>query len=181
MYQNLEIIDFHTHFPTSKPWFTDMGTDIRAKYLERRGEARARKLGEYARGYSAHWRKMWGFEPPNQDRPDDETQAQKWSDEIEKYGLRAVGFVTGGGNDNLGEVIKMNPDKFIGPAGLLHAYRFLADSRDTATDERLGELDDAFSVFRCHGIMNCVSVCPKGLNPTKAIGHIKSMLLKRAV
>jgi succinate dehydrogenase / fumarate reductase iron-sulfur subunit len=74
-----------------------------------------------------------------------------------------------------------NPDKFIGPAGLLHAYRFLADSRDTATDERLSDLDDAFSVFRCHGIMNCVSVCPKGLNPTKAIGHIKSMLLKRAV
>lgn len=74
-----------------------------------------------------------------------------------------------------------NPDKFIGPAGLLHAYRFLADSRDTATEERLDNLDDAFSVFRCHGIMNCVSVCPKGLNPTKAIGHIKSMLLQRAV
>ena len=74
-----------------------------------------------------------------------------------------------------------NPDKFIGPAGLLHAYRFLADSRDTATEARLNDLDDAFSVFRCHGIMNCVSVCPKGLNPTKAIGHIKSMLLQRAV
>jgi succinate dehydrogenase / fumarate reductase iron-sulfur subunit len=74
-----------------------------------------------------------------------------------------------------------NPDKFVGPAGLLHAYRFLIDSRDTATDERLDELDDAFSVFRCHGIMNCVNVCPKGLNPTKAIGHIKSMLLNRAV
>jgi len=74
-----------------------------------------------------------------------------------------------------------NPDKFIGPAGLLNAYRFLADSRDTATDQRLAELDDAFSVFRCHGIMNCVNVCPKGLNPTKAIGHIKSMLVKRAV
>ncbi|MDF2178191.1 succinate dehydrogenase iron-sulfur subunit [Aliiglaciecola sp. CAU 1673] len=74
-----------------------------------------------------------------------------------------------------------NPDKFIGPAGLLHAYRFLADSRDTATEERLNDLDDAFSVFRCHGIMNCVSVCPKGLNPTKAIGQIKSMLLQRAV
>ncbi|MFT4788279.1 MAG: succinate dehydrogenase / fumarate reductase iron-sulfur subunit [Paraglaciecola sp.] len=74
-----------------------------------------------------------------------------------------------------------NPDKFIGPAGLLHAYRFLADSRDTATEARLSELDDAFSVFRCHGIMNCVSVCPKGLNPTKAIGKIKSMLLQRAV
>ena len=74
-----------------------------------------------------------------------------------------------------------NPDKFIGPAGQLHAYRFLIDSRDTATEERLSNLDDAFSVFRCHGIMNCVSVCPKGLNPTKAIGHIKSMLLNRAV
>lgn len=74
-----------------------------------------------------------------------------------------------------------NPDKFVGPAGLLHAYRFLADSRDTATEERLNDLDDAFSVFRCHGIMNCVNVCPKGLNPTKAIGHIKSMLLQRAV
>lgn len=74
-----------------------------------------------------------------------------------------------------------NPDKFIGPAGLLNAYRFLADSRDTATEERLADLDDAFSVFRCHGIMNCVQVCPKGLNPTKAIGQIKSMLLSRAV
>jgi succinate dehydrogenase / fumarate reductase iron-sulfur subunit len=74
-----------------------------------------------------------------------------------------------------------NPDKFIGPAGLLNAYRFLADSRDTATEERLSELDDAFSVFRCHGIMNCVSVCPKGLNPTKAIGKIKSLLLQRSV
>ncbi|SIS56957.1 succinate dehydrogenase iron-sulfur subunit [Neptunomonas antarctica] len=73
-----------------------------------------------------------------------------------------------------------NPDKFIGPSGLLQAYRFLADSRDTATHERLSELDDPFSVFRCHGIMNCVSVCPKGLNPTKAIGKIRNMLLQQA-
>ena len=73
-----------------------------------------------------------------------------------------------------------NPDKFIGPSGLLQAYRFLADSRDTSTQERLSELDDPFSVFRCHGIMNCVNVCPKGLNPTKAIGSIRSMLLQRA-
>jgi len=72
-----------------------------------------------------------------------------------------------------------NPDKFIGPAGLLQAYRFLADSRDTATAERLAELDDPFSVFRCRGIMNCVSVCPKGLNPTRAIGNIKHMLLQQ--
>ena len=71
-----------------------------------------------------------------------------------------------------------NPDKFIGPSGLLQAYRFLADSRDTATKERLTDLQDPFSVFRCHGIMNCVQVCPKGLNPTKAIGHIRSMLVK---
>jgi succinate dehydrogenase / fumarate reductase iron-sulfur subunit len=73
-----------------------------------------------------------------------------------------------------------NPDRFIGPAGLLQAYRFLADSRDTATEERLSNLDDPFSVFRCHGIQNCVNVCPKGLNPTKAIGHIRTMLLNRA-
>lgn len=72
-----------------------------------------------------------------------------------------------------------NPDKFIGPAGLLQAYRFLADSRDTATDERLAKLDDPYSVFRCHSIQNCVDVCPKGLNPTKAIGHIRNMLLQR--
>ena len=72
-----------------------------------------------------------------------------------------------------------NPDKFVGPAGLLQAYRFLADSRDAYTEERLSELEDPFSVFRCRGIMNCVAVCPKGLNPTKAIGHIRSMLLER--
>lgn len=73
-----------------------------------------------------------------------------------------------------------NPDKFIGPAGLLQAYRFLADSRDLATAKRLANLDDPFSVFRCHGIQNCVAVCPKGLNPTRAIGHIRNMLLQSA-
>lgn len=73
-----------------------------------------------------------------------------------------------------------NPDRFVGPAGLLQAYRFLADSRDQATEERLAKLDDPFSVFRCHGIQNCVNVCPKGLNPTRAIGHIRTMLLNRA-
>ena len=72
-----------------------------------------------------------------------------------------------------------NPDKFIGPAGLLQAYRFLADSRDTADAERLAKLDDPFSVFRCRGIMNCVAVCPKGLNPTRAIGKIRTLLLQQ--
>ncbi|MDY6984081.1 MAG: succinate dehydrogenase iron-sulfur subunit [Pseudomonadota bacterium] len=74
-----------------------------------------------------------------------------------------------------------NPDKFVGPAGLLQAYRFLADSRDTHTQQRLAELEDPFSVFRCRGIMNCVAVCPKGLNPTRAIGHIRNMLLERGI
>lgn len=73
-----------------------------------------------------------------------------------------------------------NPDRFIGPSGLLQAWRFLADSRDTAQQERLADLDDPFSVFRCHGIQNCVNVCPKGLNPTRAIGHIRNMLLANA-
>jgi len=71
-----------------------------------------------------------------------------------------------------------NPDKFIGPSGLLQSYRFLADSRDTADKERLAELDDAFSVYRCRGIMNCVDACPKDLNPTKAIGKVREKLLK---
>ncbi|MBK2125811.1 succinate dehydrogenase iron-sulfur subunit [Fangia hongkongensis] len=74
-----------------------------------------------------------------------------------------------------------NPDKFIGPSGLLQAYRFVIDSRDGATEERLNALQDPFSVFRCRTIMNCVSVCPKGLNPTKAIGKLRSMMLKSNV
>jgi succinate dehydrogenase / fumarate reductase iron-sulfur subunit len=74
-----------------------------------------------------------------------------------------------------------NPDKFVGPAGLLQAYRFLADSRDQATSERLDNLEDPYRLFRCHSIMNCVDVCPKGLNPTKAINHIRDLLVRRAV
>lgn len=74
-----------------------------------------------------------------------------------------------------------NPDKYIGPAGLLQAYRFLIDSRDRATAERLEKLQDPFSVFRCHNIGNCVSVCPKGLNPMRAIGHIKRMLFHHGI
>lgn len=70
-----------------------------------------------------------------------------------------------------------NPDKFVGPAGLLQARRFLADSRDTATQHRLDKLQDPFSVFRCRTIMNCANVCPKGLNPTQAIGAIRKQML----
>ncbi len=71
-----------------------------------------------------------------------------------------------------------NPDKFRGPAALLQAYRFIADSRDQATAQRLEELEGPYRLFRCHTIMNCTNVCPKGLNPTKAIGEIKKIMLK---
>ena len=72
-----------------------------------------------------------------------------------------------------------NPDKFVGPSGLLQAYRFIADSRDHATSERLDNLEDPYRLFRCHTIMNCVDVCPKELNPTRAIGKIKGLMAKR--
>lgn len=72
-----------------------------------------------------------------------------------------------------------NPDYFRGPAALLQAWRFLADSRDQATSERLENLDGPYRLFRCHTIMNCADVCPKGLNPTQAIGNIKTMMLKQ--
>ena len=74
-----------------------------------------------------------------------------------------------------------NPDKFVGPAGLLQAYRFIADSRDHATGERLNDLEDSYRLFRCHTIMNCVDSCPKGLNPTRAIGKIKELMVKRTI
>ena len=74
-----------------------------------------------------------------------------------------------------------NPEKFLGPQALLTAYRFLADSRDQASSERMDALEGPYKLFRCHSIMNCVEVCPKGLNPTKAIGHIKELMLKDSV
>ena len=74
-----------------------------------------------------------------------------------------------------------NPDKYVGPAGLLQAYRFIADTRDQATGERLDNLDDPYRLFRCHTIMNCTDACPKNLNPAQAIGKIKEMLVRRAV
>jgi succinate dehydrogenase / fumarate reductase, iron-sulfur subunit len=74
-----------------------------------------------------------------------------------------------------------NPDKYVGPAGLLQAYRFLADSRDLATEERLDNLQDPYRLFRCRDILNCVDVCPKGLVPAAAIGKIKQMMVRRGV
>ncbi len=74
-----------------------------------------------------------------------------------------------------------NPDRFLGPAALLQAWRFIADSRDQATDERLDFLEDPYRLFRCRGILNCVEVCPKGLDPAAAIGRIKALLVKRSL
>ncbi len=74
-----------------------------------------------------------------------------------------------------------HPERFLGPAALLAAYRFIADSRDQATEARLDQLEDPYRLFRCHMIMNCVEACPKGLNPTAAIGKIRAMLVSRAL
>ena len=71
-----------------------------------------------------------------------------------------------------------SPDKFVGPAGLLQAYRFLSDSRDQGKEVRLNDLDDPDKLYRCHNIMNCADVCPKGLNPSKAIAGIKQMQIQ---
>jgi len=73
-----------------------------------------------------------------------------------------------------------NPDKFIGPAGLLQAWRFITDSRDTARGERLAFLDDVYRLYRCRTIMNCTEVCPKGLSPSHAIEQIRTALMKES-
>ncbi len=74
-----------------------------------------------------------------------------------------------------------NGDKYLGPAALLQAYRWLADSRDEAKGARLDNLEDPFKLYRCHTIMNCAQVCPKGLNPAKAIAQIKALMVERVV
>ncbi len=72
-----------------------------------------------------------------------------------------------------------NGDRYLGPAVLLQAYRWIVDSRDEATGERLDELEDPFRLYRCHTIMNCAKTCPKGLNPAKAIVEIKKLMIRR--
>ena len=74
-----------------------------------------------------------------------------------------------------------NQDRYLGPAALLQAYRWLADSRDEASGERLDNLEDPFRLYRCHTIMNCAKACPKGLSPAKAIAEIKKMMVERQV
>ena len=74
-----------------------------------------------------------------------------------------------------------NGERYLGPAILLQAYRWLADSRDEATGERLDQLEDPFRLYRCHTIMNCTKTCPKGLNPAKAIAEIKKLMVERTI
>jgi succinate dehydrogenase / fumarate reductase iron-sulfur subunit len=74
-----------------------------------------------------------------------------------------------------------NADRYLGPAALLQAYRWVADSRDEATGERLDDLEDPFRIYRCHTILNCAQVCPKGLNPAKAIAELKKKMVERRV
>ena len=72
-----------------------------------------------------------------------------------------------------------NGDKYLGPAALMQSYRWIADSRDDATTERLEDLNDSFKLYRCHTIMNCAKTCPKGLNPAKAISEIKKLIVTK--
>ena len=127
MYNGLEIIDFHVHFPTSSGIGIEGGPNPRQEYVERVGPKRAMAARELAMQYNRQWRATWGFDPPERGDFSDEEQADRWAAEIERYGLRAVGFVTGGGNRNLAQVIKRHPDKFVGFA---HNYLFAEGAAD---------------------------------------------------
>ena len=127
MYQDLEVIDFHTHFPTTKPWFEGMAPNMIDTYVARRGQRRADLIREQSRAYRDAWRLEWDYGAPETDPPDDDKQAERWAQEMDTYGLRAVVFVTGGGNDNLARIVKPYPDKFIGFA---HNYPFADDAPD---------------------------------------------------
>lgn len=114
MYQDLHIIDFHSHFPTNLPWSGNNKSNRKQDYAQRIGQKRAAIAQQFARAYNHDWRMAWDFEPAESQPPDDDTQAARWAAEVEKYGLRAVVFVTGGGNDHLSEIIHKYPHKFIG-------------------------------------------------------------------
>ena len=128
MYNGLEIIDFHVHFPTRQRTFIEGAPDWRQAYIDRVGERRANIARKHAMAYNRQWRASWGFEPPERGDFSDEELADRWAAEAERYGLRAIGFVTGGGNKNLARIVARHPDKFVGFA---HHYLF----SDGAADE----------------------------------------------
>lgn len=110
-FYGLRVIDFHSHFPTSN---RSSMTQWRQRLTERYGEEGARILTGQSQRYRDAWRKMWGFEPPELDYPDDNEQAARWATDIEAKGVERVNFVTGGGNDNLARIVRMYPDRFSG-------------------------------------------------------------------
>ena len=143
MYNGLEIIDFHVHFPTRSGTLIEGGPNPRQQYAERLGERRVGIAREQAMSYNRQWRATWGFDPPERNTFSDEEQADRWASEIENYGLRAVGFVTGGGNRNLANIVRRHPDKFIGFA---HHYLF----SDGADDElRRAVREDGLKATNC--------------------------------
>ncbi len=142
MYNGLEVIDFHVHFPTSSGTFIEGGPNPRQQFAERLGEKRMAVVREHAMRYNRQWRATWGFDPPERNSYSDEEQADRWAGEVEKYGLRAVGFVTGGGNRNLAKIVSRHPDKFVGFA---HHYLF----SDGAGDElRRAVREDGLKAYK---------------------------------
>lgn len=107
-YQDLRVIDFHAHFPTSAPWFG------RPHAKPERSPEAERAVRAYAEALRREWRLAWDFPEPETETHTDEEQADRWAGEVERYGLEAVVFVTGGGNDNLARIVARHPDKFIG-------------------------------------------------------------------
>lgn len=107
-FQDLQVLDFHVHFPTSIPWFG------RAGQPQQRSPQADQAVRDYSETLRREWRLAWDFPEPETEKRSDEEQADRWAAEIERYGLESVVFVTGGGNDNLAKVVGHHPDKFIG-------------------------------------------------------------------
>ena len=125
MYHGINIVDFHVHFPSQLPWFGDMAGAPAVQ--SEADEDKKRVVQEMSRPYSAQWRRMWDFPVPESaaDHPGDAVQAKRWQQELVENGIHAVGFVTGGGNDNLAQICAGFPEQFIGFA---HHDPFRADA-----------------------------------------------------
>ena len=143
MYNGLEIIDFHTHFPTQRPMFGDMGPDIRQQYARRRGKRRAQIARNHAHEIQPAVAQNMGIQSTRAKHLHRRrTGRPNGAAEVEKYGLRAVGFVTGGGNKNLAKIIGRHPDKFIGFA---HHYPF---AEDAAQELRRAVTEDGMKGYK---------------------------------